>query len=106
MIQTFEEAVCFFRFLNRKTKSTLAYLTQVDRRFSCMCTVLLQQNKELVDPRGRTPLHLAVTLGYVDCVKCLLRGGCDANAINNEGWNGRSADLFALILVSALYDPG
>lgn len=49
--------------------------------------VLNKQNKELVDPRGRTPLHLAVTLGYVDCVKCLLRGGCDANAINNEGWN-------------------
>ncbi|CAH3155531.1 unnamed protein product [Pocillopora meandrina] len=48
---------------------------------------LNKHNKELLDPRGRTPLHLAVSLGYVDCVKCLLRGGCDANAINQDGWN-------------------
>lgn len=48
---------------------------------------LNRHNKEALDRRGRTPLHLAVTLGYVDCVKCLLNGGCDANAINNDGWN-------------------
>ena len=64
---------------------------QANRQCSHLFAVLLQHNKELVDPRGRTPLHLAVTLGYVDCVKCLLRGGCDANAINKEGWNGRLA---------------
>ncbi|EDO35877.1 predicted protein, partial [Nematostella vectensis] len=46
-----------------------------------------QNNKEKKDPRGRTALHLAVTLGYVDCVKALVHGGCDANAINQEGWN-------------------
>ena len=49
----------------------------------------MQHDKELLDRRGRTPLHLAVSLGYLDCVKCLLRGGCDANAINRDGWNGR-----------------
>ncbi|XP_068747563.1 ankyrin repeat domain-containing protein 13D-like isoform X3 [Montipora capricornis] len=48
---------------------------------------LNKHNKEVVDPRGRTPLHLAVSLGYVDCVQCLLSGGCDANAINKDGWN-------------------
>ncbi|XP_048582548.1 ankyrin repeat domain-containing protein 13D [Nematostella vectensis] len=46
-----------------------------------------RNNKEKKDPRGRTALHLAVTLGYVDCVKALVHGGCDANAINQEGWN-------------------
>ena len=49
----------------------------------------MQHDKELLDPRGRTALHLAVSLGYLDCVKCLLRGGCDANAINRDGWNGK-----------------
>ncbi|CAH3171537.1 unnamed protein product [Porites evermanni] len=48
---------------------------------------LNKHSKELVDPRGRTPLHLAVTLGYLDCVKSLLRSGCDANVINKDGWN-------------------
>ena len=37
-------------------------------------------------PRGRTPLHLADSLGYVDCVKCLLRSDCDANAVNKVGF--------------------
>ncbi|XP_078362315.1 ankyrin repeat domain-containing protein 13B-like [Oculina patagonica] len=48
---------------------------------------LIKHDKELLDPRGRTPLQLAVSLGYLNCVKCLLRGGCDANAINRDGWN-------------------
>ena len=50
--------------------------------------VVFQHDKETLDPRGRTPLHLAVSLGYADCAKCLLRSGCDANAINKDGWNG------------------
>lgn len=66
-----------------------------------LCLVLLQHNKEALDRRGRTPLHLAVTLGYVDCVKCLLNGGCDANAINNDGWNGRY--LVRLIYLNKWY---
>ena len=58
-----------------------------------MLAVYLQHSKELVDPRGRTPLHLAVTLGYLDCVKSLLRSGCDANVINKDGWNGKVSKL-------------
>ena len=68
----------------------LSSFLQGDQHFSHLFAVYLQHDKELVDPRGRTPLHLAVTLGYLDCVKCLLRGGCDANAINKEGWNGKT----------------
>lgn len=62
---------------------------QHDQRFLHLFVVYMQHDKELLDPRGRTPLHLAVSLGFVDCVKCLLRSGCDANAINRDGWNGR-----------------
>ena len=42
-------------------------------------------NTELHDPHGRTPLLLAVALGYEDCVKVLLRHGCDATAIDDQG---------------------
>ena len=62
---------------------------QCDQQFFCLIVVYMQHDKELLDPRGRTPLHLAVSLGYLNCVKCLLRGGCDANAINRDGWNGK-----------------
>ncbi|KAK3736291.1 hypothetical protein QZH41_020756 [Actinostola sp. cb2023] len=48
---------------------------------------LARSNKEKKDVRGRTALHLAVTLGYPDCTKVLLQSGCDANAINQGGWN-------------------
>ncbi|XP_031561945.1 ankyrin repeat domain-containing protein 13D-like [Actinia tenebrosa] len=48
---------------------------------------LARNDKEKTDTRGRTAIHLAVSLGYVDCVKALLHGGCDANAINKDGWN-------------------
>lgn len=61
-----------------------------------LLAVYLQHNKELADPRGRTPLHLAVTLGYLDCVKSLLRNGCDANVINKDGWNGKVSKLMSL----------
>lgn len=70
---------------------------QSDQHFSRLFAAFLQHDKELVDPRGRTPLHLAVTLGYLDCVKCLLRGGCDANAINKEGWNGKLPAVFTFM---------
>lgn len=70
---------------------------QADQHFSHLFAAFLQHDKELVDPRGRTPLHLAVTLGYLDCVKCLLRGGCDANAINKEGWNGKLTAVFTFM---------
>ena len=39
-------------------------------------------DKELLDPRGRTPLHLAVTLARFDCCKILLKHGANSNAEN------------------------
>jgi hypothetical protein len=41
---------------------------------------------ESVDPRGRTPLHLAVTLGHLESVTVLLRHGANANAENSRYW--------------------
>lgn len=39
-----------------------------------------------MDPRGRTPLMLAVTLGYLECSQILLANNADANSSNSEGW--------------------
>jgi len=41
---------------------------------------------EVVDPRGRTPLHLAVTLGHLECVRSLLRHSAIATVENSQNW--------------------
>lgn len=45
-----------------------------------------QFDKEKIDPRGRTPLMLAVKLSYSQCVKCLLAAKCNAT-YEYEGWS-------------------
>ncbi|XP_053562124.1 ankyrin repeat domain-containing protein 13B isoform X2 [Bombina bombina] len=64
-----------------------------------------QEQIEQVDPRGRTPLHLATTLGYLDCAKVLLNHGADVNKENRNGWtvlqeavSTRDLELVRLIL--------
>uniref|UniRef100_A0A4W4H9V9 Ankyrin repeat domain-containing protein n=1 Tax=Electrophorus electricus TaxID=8005 RepID=A0A4W4H9V9_ELEEL len=41
---------------------------------------------EASDPRGRTPLHLAVTLGHLECARVLLQYGADVSKENSSGW--------------------
>lgn len=41
---------------------------------------------EQIDPRGRTPLMLAVRLSHLNCVKILLNAKCNAN-FESEGWS-------------------
>ena len=45
---------------------------------------------ERVDPRGRTPLHLAVTLGHLESVRLLLRHNAQVNIENKGGWTGKA----------------
>ncbi|XP_045171889.2 ankyrin repeat domain-containing protein 13D-like [Mercenaria mercenaria] len=42
---------------------------------------------EKTDPRGRTPLHLAVTLGHLESARVLLRHGANANSENKGYWS-------------------
>ncbi|KAI0238318.1 Ankyrin repeat domain-containing protein 13B [Lamellibrachia satsuma] len=49
-------------------------------------TVAVPYEIESQDPRGRTPLHLAVTLGHLECTRVLLRHGANANAENSKYW--------------------
>ncbi|XP_053558069.1 ankyrin repeat domain-containing protein 13A isoform X1 [Bombina bombina] len=41
---------------------------------------------EELDPRGRTPLHLAVSLGHLESAKILLRHKADVTKENRDGW--------------------
>ncbi len=41
------------------------------------------------DARGRTALHLAVTLGHLESARVLLRHGANANAENSKYWTGK-----------------
>ncbi|KRF99135.1 uncharacterized protein Dwil_GK17840, isoform B [Drosophila willistoni] len=45
-----------------------------------------QIDKEKIDPRGRTPLLLAVRLANLPCIKCLLAAKCNAT-YEFEGWS-------------------
>ncbi|XP_026861687.2 ankyrin repeat domain-containing protein 13B isoform X2 [Electrophorus electricus] len=45
-----------------------------------------QVDVEASDPRGRTPLHLAVTLGHLECARVLLQYGADVSKENSSGW--------------------
>lgn len=47
-----------------------------------------QVDIEQLDPRGRTPLHLATTLGHLECAEVLLRHGADVAKENRSGWTG------------------
>ena len=55
------------------------------------------QYLEQFDPRGRTPLMLAVTLERLECSKILLNHGANVNVENKEGWTG-------VIYVISLYN--
>ncbi|CAB0032208.1 unnamed protein product [Trichogramma brassicae] len=48
---------------------------------------------EQLDNRGRTPLMLAVTLGYVECASVLLEHEANVNAENKQGWSDDGATM-------------
>uniref|UniRef100_A0A8C3SR84 Ankyrin repeat domain 13B n=1 Tax=Chelydra serpentina TaxID=8475 RepID=A0A8C3SR84_CHESE len=64
-----------------------------------------QVDMEQLDPRGRTPLHLATTLGHLDCARVLLQHGADVAKENRSGWtvlqeavSTRDLELVQLVL--------
>lgn len=48
-----------------------------------------QQDVDQRDPRGRTLLHLAVSLGYIESAKVLLQHKADVTKENAQGWTGK-----------------
>uniref|UniRef100_W5M9A5 Ankyrin repeat domain 13A n=1 Tax=Lepisosteus oculatus TaxID=7918 RepID=W5M9A5_LEPOC len=47
---------------------------------------ITKHNIEEPDPRGRTPLHLAVSLGHLESVRVLLRHCAEVTKENAKGW--------------------
>ncbi|KAK7811822.1 hypothetical protein U0070_016894 [Myodes glareolus] len=47
------------------------------------------QSAEALDPRGRTLLHLAVSLGHLESARVLLRHKADVTKENGQGWTGK-----------------
>nr|XP_033776337.1 ankyrin repeat domain-containing protein 13D [Geotrypetes seraphini] len=45
-----------------------------------------ENDLELLDPRGRTPLHLAVSLGNLESARVLLRFNAKVSHENSSGW--------------------
>uniref|UniRef100_A0A3Q1IFB8 Ankyrin repeat domain-containing protein n=1 Tax=Anabas testudineus TaxID=64144 RepID=A0A3Q1IFB8_ANATE len=45
-----------------------------------------EQDVERLDPRGRTPLELAVCLGHLESTRVLLRHSADPTHCNAQGW--------------------
>ncbi|KAF3838476.1 hypothetical protein F7725_010244 [Dissostichus mawsoni] len=45
-----------------------------------------EQDVERLDPRGRTPLELAVCLGHLESARVLLGGSADPTHHNSQGW--------------------
>lgn len=54
-----------------------------------------QADIEQLDPRGRTPLHLATTLGHLECARVLLKHGADVGKENRSGWTGEPGRVAA-----------
>ncbi|EHH66700.1 hypothetical protein EGM_03743 [Macaca fascicularis] len=50
------------------------------------CALVYFSNVEAVDPRGRTLLHLAVSLGHLESARVLLRHKADVTKENRQGW--------------------
>uniref|UniRef100_A0A8D0AYW1 Ankyrin repeat domain 13A n=1 Tax=Sander lucioperca TaxID=283035 RepID=A0A8D0AYW1_SANLU len=44
------------------------------------------KSPQAVDPRGKTPLHLAVSLGHLESVRVLLRHGAEVTKENGMNW--------------------
>lgn len=58
-------------------------------------------NVELLDPRGRSPLMLAVTLGYKKCAKILMNNNALVNVTDSSGFNGNS--ILSLCTLKVLF---
>ena len=67
---------------------------------------IFQGDVHAVDPRGRTALHLAVTLGHLESVRILLRHNAQVNVENKGGWNGNFLSFLVVLLINVPITSG
>nr|CAG4640063.1 EOG090X0784 [Daphnia pulex] len=71
----------FHNVQNRRHDQVEPCAQRIVEAVQSMATIVPQ-----LDPRGRTPLMLAVTLENLDCAILLLENGANVNVENKEGW--------------------
>ena len=59
----------------------------------CNSYFIFKHDIEKKDPRGRTPLMLAVTLNHLESSRVLLRHGADVIVENKQGYTGINMHL-------------
>ncbi|KAM7399638.1 hypothetical protein PAMP_018889 [Pampus punctatissimus] len=94
------ECACIFKSVSSERKCWLSVGLH-----ACLPWCYGETDLESLDPRGRTPLHLAVTLGHLDCARVLLQQGADVSKENRNGWtvlqeavSTRDPELVRLVL--------
>jgi ankyrin repeat protein len=68
----------------------------------------LEASKERLDafdPRGRTPLLLAVTLGHLESAKVLLDNDANVNVEAKDGWTGETNLLPFRLFIFTFFPP-
>lgn len=73
---------CIWDFTDAFVRSHCIALMQL----VCFC---VQQDVDRLDPRGRTPLELAVCLGHLESTRVLLRHSVDPTHCSAQGWTSK-----------------
>ena len=89
-------------FSNCFTTNLHQYFLKLLFAFFVRIRAYIQHDKESKDPRGRTPLHLSVTLRRLRCAQELLNHGADVLALNRHQYSGESSRHFLNLCAVAL----
>ena len=76
------------------------YLPKISGRISLISirnALCFQADPSAIDPRGRSPLHLAVALGHLESTRVLLRNEANANEENSKYWSGNPSNMYNMI---------
>ena len=63
------------------------YLTSLKSQASQSDSNFYKSHLEKRDNKGRTPLHLAISLGHLESMQALLSAGADINIENTQKWS-------------------
>lgn len=73
---------------DKQLRQVRMFIDRLDLAFFTV-SKLLQESLEKLDPRGRTPLLLAVSMGHRECAEILLKNGADPTVESKQYWSGK-----------------
>ena len=72
---------------NNQSSLITEYLTSLKSQASQSDSNFYKSHLEKRDNKGRTPLHLAISLGHLESMQALLSAGADINIENTQKWS-------------------